>query len=187
MGNDIGAALHAALAAKWAQDDMAHKEMEGLPKRKHFEVTNNLSRASFETAQKHPATKADLLNRLEAMGYKRGSACALLGQMIRQGILQADDEGVLHLTVSEYTPVKSSKAFKNLQQKKAVAKRKAVITLDRSGDRVRATMRREEQGEEKRPVSVSSAWSVRDVLAGLSVLHARELFDELKKIFGETK
>jgi hypothetical protein len=109
--------------------------------------------------------------------------------MIRQGVAQADDEGVLHVTTAEYTPLKSSATLRN-REKKAKQKR---ILVDVRKKTVRV--------EEERPVSSSVGAGltalvptpaptpeiprVDALLRSLSVLDAKDLYEALKNIFGD--
>jgi hypothetical protein len=103
--------------------------------------------------------------------------------MVRQGLLQADDEGVLHLTVGQYTPLKSSRAMRKLALPKGKPGRKQI--------KVSVRNRTVEEVREERPVSsspvIKSVWTARDALAGLSILQAQELYAELRNIFGDNK
>lgn len=186
----LGEQLQAALAAKgWAEDDEAHKRMEG-EKPSLFQVTNNLSRATFEHIKNNPDLRNRVTHALVAKGYKYNSVSAIIGHMLLQGIVQPDDEGVLHTTVPEYVPLKSAASLK---RKKAQAQgRKKVIV------NVRERTVREEKEESKRPVSSSAVGlpalvkeekipRVDALLRSLSVLEARELYDALRNIFGGDK
>lgn len=169
--------------AHWSVDDLAHKKMEMAAKKNPFQVSNNLSRAAFEQVRDFPATRKNVSQALKDRGYQIGSISAVLGQMIRQGVAQADDEGVLHVTTPEYVPLKSSATLRNMAKK--AEKRKKIVG-----------------GGEKRPVSSSVGAGltalvptpvpegiprVDALLRSMSVLEARELYDALKNIFGDNK
>jgi hypothetical protein len=149
--------------------------------RKPFQISNNLNRVLFEQAQNYPTTRKALVSRMESMGFKPGSVATIIGQMLRQGLLQADNEGVLHLTVAEYTPLKSSRTMRRreLAKGKNAAKPKQI--------KISVRNRTVEEVREERPVSsppvIKSVWNAHDAVAGLTVLQAQELYAELKKIF----
>jgi len=159
--------------------DTTHTAPEA--KRKPFTVTNNLNRALFEQAQLYPATRKALTDRMVAMGYKRNSVATIIQQMLRQGLFQVDDEGVLHLTVAQYTPLKSAKAMRKLALPKAKPGRKQI--------KVNVRNRTVEEVREERPVSspVVQETRVKSMLRSLSILEALELYAELKKVFGDNK
>jgi hypothetical protein len=181
------------MASKWAEDDEAHKQMEAAPKRSPFQVSNNLCRTAYEQVKDFPDTRKNVTNALKAKGYLIGSISAVIGQMIRQRVAQPDDEGVLHVTTAEYTPLKSSATLRNMEKK---AKQKQVLVDVR---------KKTTRVVEKRPVSSSVKagiaaipmrpkdppyprplpWSPREILEMMDVLQARAVYDELKKIFGD--
>jgi hypothetical protein len=190
LAEQLRARLAERELAQWAKDDEAHKQMEApAPKRSPFQVSNNLCRAAYEQVRDFPDTRKNVSNALKAKGYLIGSISAVIGQMIRQGVAQADDEGVLHVTTAEYTPLKSSATLRN-REKKAKQKR---ILVDVRKKTVRV--------EEERPVSSSVGAGltalvptpaptpeiprVDALLRSLSVLDAKDLYEALKNIFGD--
>ena len=189
MTFNLGEVLRAKLMLSQFNEDM--KQKEEVPheapkletKRKPFQIGNNLNRTLFEQAQSYPTTRKNLTDRMVAMGFKLASVSSIIGQMVRQGLLQADDEGVLHLTVGQYTPLKSSRAMRKLALPKGKPGRKQI--------KVSVRNRTVEEVREERPVSsspvIKSVWTARDALAGLSILQAQELYAELRNIFGDNK
>jgi hypothetical protein len=166
------------------KEEVQHEAPKLEAKRKPFQIGNNLNRVLFEQAQLLPTTRKALTDRMVAMGFKRNSVSTIIQQMLRQGLLQADDEGVLHLTVGQYTPLKSSRAMRNMQKKQAAVPPRRQI-------KVSVRNRTVEEVQEERPVSsspvIKSVWTARDALAGLSILQAQELYAELRNIFGDNK
>lgn len=159
-------------------------------KRKPFQISNNLNRVLFEQAQNYPTTRKALVSRMQAMGFKPGSVNTIIGQMLRQELLQTDNEGVLHLTVAEYTPLKSSRTMRRLE----LAKGKSAAKPKHKQIKVSVRNRTVEEVREERPVSsppvipvVKSVWNAHDAVAGLTVLQAKELYAELRAIFGDNK
>jgi hypothetical protein len=189
LAEQLRARLAERELAQWAEDDTAHKQMEAAPKRSPFQVSNNLCRTAYEQVRDFPDTRKNVTNALKARGYKIGSISAVIGQMIRQRVAQADDEGVLHVTTAEYTPLKSSATLRNMEKK---AKQKKII-VDVRKKTVRVV--------EERPVSSSVGAGltalvptpaptpeiprVDALLRSLSVLDAKELYEALKNIFGD--
>jgi hypothetical protein len=191
LAEQLRAQLAERELAQWAKDDEAHKQMEAAPKRSPFQVSNNLCRTAYEQVRDFPDTRKNVTNALKDKGYQIGSISAVIGQMIRQGVAQPDDEGVLHVTTAEYTPLKSSATLRNREKK---AKQKKVI-VDVRKKTVRVV--------EERPVSSSVRAAgltalvptpvpegiprIDALLRSMSVLEARELYDALKNIFGDNK
>ncbi len=122
MSNGLKETLRAAMQ-RWEEE---HKKEEAAPVRVYpFKVSNNLNRAAFQEIKDSLGTRKKVSDALVAKGYKLGSVSAVIGQMLRQGVAQLDDMGVLHVTTSEYVPLKSAKTLRNLLQKKTT--KKAVV------------------------------------------------------------
>ena len=186
LAEQLRARLAERELAQWAEDDTAHKKME--VKKSPFQVSNNLCRTAYEQVRDFPDTRKNVTNALKDKGYQIGSISAVIGQMIRQGVAQADDEGVLHVTTAEYTPLKAAKTLRNREKK---AKQKQVL-VDVRKKTVRVV--------EERPVSSSARAGltalvptpvpegiprIDALLRSLSVLDAKELYEALKNIFGD--
>lgn len=168
------------------KEEVPHEVPKLETKRKPFQIGNNLNRTLFEQAQLYPTTRKNLTERMVAMGFKAASVSSILGQMLRQGLLQADDEGVLHLTVGQYTPIKSAKMLRKMEAAKAKPKHKQI--------KVSVRNRTVEEVREERPVSSPVPVAppegiprVDALLRSLSILEALELYAELKKVFGDNK
>ena len=165
------------------------------PPRAPFQITNNLNRAAFNEVKSSPGTRKQITARLLAKGYKIGSVSSVLGHMIKQGVVQVDDEWVLHVTVPEYVPLKSHKTLMRMKKNAAPQKKKPTVVISKKKEEV------------KRPVSSSvgagltalvpvptpvptpfnAEQAAHKVLESLTVLQAKALFNELKKIFGDAK
>lgn len=198
MSVNLGELLRAKLMMTQYTEATTPKVEEAKPapapvpeKRKPFAISNNLNRVLFEQAQRYPTTRRELVSRMQAMGFKPGSVNTIIGQMLRQELLQTDDDGVLHLTVAEYTPLKSSRTMRRLE----LAKAKEAVKQARA-ERKKLVFKRKGEAEEKRPVSsppveaapvIKSTWNAHDAVAGLTVLQAKELYAELRAIFGDAK
>jgi hypothetical protein len=194
MQASLGEQLRAALN-QWDREEKKEQEPASYQKTSPFQITNNLNREAFARIQRAPGTRKQITQDLVAQGFKLGSVSAVLGHMLRQGVAQVDDEGLMHVTVPEYVPLKSSQTLRNMEKKKAAQGRKKVVVVPKKAG-------------EKRPVSSSvggiAALSpapaptlvpaatpaeqfVFKLLESLTVLQARAVYDELKKIFGESK
>lgn len=173
MTSSLGEALKGALAKQWASDDEAHGKMEQAQKtgKRLFAPTNNITRATFDLINRHPAARVEILGRLKADGYNGNSVSSLITQMLRQGMVVLGSDGKLRTTVPKYVPLKPWKY-------RAVAQTKPKIVL----------RKKEAREEPQRPVSTPSpVWSVDDVLTQLNIRQARAVYDELHKIFGDAK
>lgn len=204
MQASLGEQLREALS-KWDKEEKEQAAQQAQPasyqKTSPFQISNNLNRTAFREIKDRPDTRKQVTERLVAQGYKIGSVSAVIGHMLRQGVAQLDDEGVIHVTTSEYVPLKSYKTLQNMKKRQEQARKK--VTEIRVDVRKRKV---QEKVEEKRPVSSSvgiaalspapaptpapmptKPWSVYGLLETLSILQARDLYDELKKIFEVNK
>jgi hypothetical protein len=179
---DIKTALEQALAkaqpdpqlpADWddeggeaAIESITTKAKEATMPRQFFTTTNNVTRATFDYIVKHPGkTRKEILNALEAQGYKQGSTSSLIGQFTKQGHI-VNRDGFLFAQQAEYKPLKTSQ-------------RKAAV--------VAAPAPKAEAKPKAKPEpapQIDAAWDAETLLNNLSIKQARALYDELRKIFG---
>ena len=167
-------ALREALARKWAEDDAAHKQMEEAKPdgRRFFAVTNNVSRVTFEYIKANPSTRTEATKALVAKGFKDNSVTALIGQMLRAGMMVTDASGFLQVTQPEYTPI--PQAHKQPPKVKKVAMPKRPVSSRPAPPPVPAPV----------PAPAVVTNEVEHILNTLPIKQARALYDELHKIFG---
>jgi hypothetical protein len=180
---DIKTALEQALAkaqpapqlpADWddeggeaAIESITTKAKEATTPRQFFTTTNNVTRATFDYIVKHPGkTRKEILNALEAQGYKQGSTSSLVGQFTKQGYI-VNRDGFLFAQQAEYKPLKAS-------QRKA-----AVVAAP-----VKAAPKAKPEAKTEAAPQINAAWDAETLLNNLSIKQARALYDELRKIFG---
>jgi len=138
----------------------------------YFTVTNNVTRATFDYIRDNPGkTRKEIAVVLEAKGFKTSSVTSLLGQMVKQGMVR-ESTGLLYVTTGEYTPLKGSKALKTLAEKQQAPQRKVV------------TIVRKPKAEPTPTPYIDSLLNPVTLLNTMSIRQARELYDELRKIFG---
>lgn len=131
-----------------------------------FKTSNNVSRETFNYIKDNPGvTRTQVAKAMADRGFKKSSAFALSSQFARQGMVRRVDSG-LFVTQSDYTPVKSSKKIKEAKVTKVTAQKVQAAIM-----------------EAPVPLAVSHDTSVKTMLSRMSVLQAREMYDELKKIF----
>jgi hypothetical protein len=180
---DIKTALEQALAkaqpapqlpADWddeggeaAIESITTKAKEATMPKQFFVTTNNVTRATFDYIVKHPGkTRREILNALEAQGYKQGSTSSLIGQFTKQGHI-VNRDGFIFAQQSEYKPLKTSQRKADQTPAPKAAKPKA----------------KPEAKTEAAP-QINAAWDAETLLNNLSIKQARALYDELRKIFG---
>lgn len=126
----------------------------------NFRPTNNVSRDTFYAIKHNPGiARAALVPMLTSKGFNPKSVYALVRQMVAQGHVK-DTDGKLVAMIPEYTPLKAPPKTKV----KAPPRVEPEIAPMPPGLRFRAT--------------------AAELLDTLSITQARELYDELRKIFG---
>jgi hypothetical protein len=163
---------------------------------KGFGTSNNVMRATFDAVKNAPKmTHKEYVEMLALNGYKRNSTNSVLYQLMRVGQIARDEHGQLSVTQDEYVPIKAP-----------VKKQSRVLVLDKAPEpkpRQIVIVRRKPK-EEQGIAALKADTALPDVekfdmgkfthhapsfhpsaiVDGLTVLHARELYDYLKKIFG---
>ena len=158
--NNIPDALKSAVA-QWEQEDR---------KVSLFKPTNNVSRETFNFIKGRPnCTTQTLTIELAKRGFKATSTSTLVTQMVKQGMVEKDAAGRLKALATEYTPLRKSLQRTSLP----VVKRKYTKHAPSAG--IAALQ------PQAKSVQASS------LLDTLSVVQARALYDQLKKIFGDAK
>lgn len=190
----------------WEKDDMQTTQTNTQPKStRFFDITNNVTRATFDYVQHHPnETSAEICASMERMGYKSSSVGSLLAQFAKQGLAERDDRGRYITIVSEYRPLKAKKKEakvvekpvevpKRKYEKKAVTgigallREKLENTPMPSQDALDAAayaMGTARVDVNKRLVSLVRVKTPHDILKDMTVYQAHELYVHLKQMFG---
>lgn len=188
----------------WAQDDQPKTETKPEEKTvanpnpklgKLFAETTGVSRAVFNYVKDNPnCLRKQAVDDLIANGFNATSVASLVTQNIRAGIFTLDGHGRLHCNRQAYVSVPSGNKRKALAPMSArkTAKTKApkaktpkakVITLINAPKPT-------EQGiaalkVDAAPITApTSNFDPQAFLNTLSIIQARALYDELKKVFG---
>lgn len=83
-----------------------------------FKPTNNVTQATFNFIRDNSGcARNDAIRLLVSQGHKKSSVSSLIGQMLRQGHIYKDSDGLLRPNGKEYTPIKSSKTIANREKK----------------------------------------------------------------------
>lgn len=94
-----------------------------------FKPTNNVTQATFNFVRDNSGcARNDAIRLLVSQGHKKSSVSSLIGQMLRQGHIYKDSDGLLRPNGKEYTPIKSSKTLAKREAKVKKAKSYKVIT-----------------------------------------------------------
>ena len=157
----------------------------------HFGVSNNVVRETFDVIKNAPKMKPrEYIDMLTCRGFKESSVTSIVYQLIKAGQVARDEQGQLSVTQDEYTPIKvAQKNTKVAEQQEQ--RRKKVILIKRTKREDPAhgiaaltpdTGVVKAEGEFK--FHQPRAFIPSAIVDQLPVLHARELYDYLKKIFG---
>lgn len=130
-----------------------------------FQPTNNITREVFNYVRDNPGLqRKDIIKNLKERGYNSSSITSLIGQFLRQNMFKFINGTGLATTQPEYTPLKSLSSLKNTKKvAKVTAKKKEVATIE--------------------AVPVQHNTEVKAMLSRMSIVQAREMYDELKRIF----
>jgi hypothetical protein len=168
---DIQTALANAIN-EWSKDEPAQTQAEAPMNNPPFNVTNNVTRTTFEYVRDRPgAHYKAVVNALTARGFKENSITALLSQMRRAGLVVRDTDDRYTAVGKEYVPMKASaktkpKSVKHFTDKPAKAAPTPALY------------------ENPAPAPVVTVNDVDYLLNTLPIKQARELYDALHKIFG---
>ena len=165
-----------------------------------FDITNNVTRATFEYVQHHPnETSAEICASMERLGYKSSSVGSLLAQFAKQGLAERDDRGRYITIVPEYRPLKAKKKVAKVVAKPVEAKRKyekkAVTGI---GALLReklenATSQTQDAldaaayamgGHRPALTKLVRTKSPEEIIGNMTVYQAHELYTHLKQMFG---
>lgn len=160
----------------WEQDVeqlQQEKTVRALPQQ--FTPTNNVSRETFNYVRDNPnCNSSDIRSALTARGFNAGSVGSLITQFTKQNQFARDHKGRYKALVREYTPLKSTRKYRaeGTRVNNIVTKPKSAGIAALHVDTTTQTS-----------FSVTP-WTTDGIISKLSVIQARALYDELKKIFG---
>lgn len=164
---DIKTALTGILSEWELDNQQQEKQVKHIP---HFKVTNNVTRATFDYVKNNPRQSCKTICKaLEKQGYKPASVGSLLTQFVKNGLCARDANNNYTTIANEYSPVKASKRLKTNQviEKAKTTRGQGIAALS----------------PQSTPKAIPKT-DIQSILNGLSILQARALYDELKKIFG---
>jgi hypothetical protein len=188
------------IAREWDKDEAPPKYM--------FQVSNNVSRATFDLVKANPGCmRADILTLATKQNYNPASVSSLLAQFVRVGQVRKDADGRLYVTQSEYSTIK----YKELRKAQANAlkeKRKRARLAKQALAEAKKQVKQEQRAEAKpariveakptpapvaapapapaapTPASLSS-FDADQLLSTLSFTQAITLYKKLKLMLGE--
>jgi hypothetical protein len=180
------------VSASFSQPTQPTKE---LPVKKTFNVTNNISRVTFDYIKDNPgSTRKEIIEALAHQGFAGGSTSSLIAQMRRNNMIH-ETNNLYYADIPEYRPIKSLKALKKMEAPIAPPKRKyekkAVTGIGallreklESMDTPTASETLLHTTQAKRMISLVRTKSPEDILKDMTVYQAHALYRHLKEMFG---
>ena len=170
------------------------KPTQEIPMKKTFNVTNNISRVTFDYIKNNPgSTRKEVIEALEHQGFAGGSTSSLIAQMRRNNMIH-ETNNLYYADIPEYRPIKSLKAMKKMEQVPAPPKRKYTkrdvtgigALLKERLDSTPMPIVSEHTAPKQKGflTSLVRTRSPEDILKDMTVYQAHELYTHLKKMFG---
>ena len=177
------------------------KPTQEIPMKKTFNVTNNISRVTFDYIKNNPgSTRKEIIEALEHQGFAGGSTSSLVAQMRRNQMIH-ETNNLYYADIPEYRPIKSLKALRKMDAPIAPPKRKyekkavtgigallqaklesAPMPSQAALDAAARAM--EPAHTPKRMISLVRVKSPEDILKDMTVYQAHDLYRHLKEMFG---
>jgi len=168
---------------------------QGIPMKKTFNITNNISRVTFDYIKNNPgSTRKEIIEALEHKGFAAGSTSSLIAQMRRNKMIH-ETNNLYYADIDEYRPIKSLKALRKMEDALAPPKRKyekkAVTGIGallreklENTPAITASEPLLHTTQRKAFVSLVRVKSPEDILKDLTVYQAHDLYRHLKEMFG---
>ena len=171
---DIQTEMQKILQA-WEQPEIIEETKETTM----FKPTNNVTKATFNFIRDNSGcSRNDAIRLLVVQGHKKSSVSSLIGQMLRQGHIWKDGDGLLRPNAKEYTPIKSSKT---LAKREAKVKKAKTFKLKTSGG-LAALVNEPMAGAFEHQPDVRTSIDV--IMDTVSLNDAHELYRRLHLYFG---
>lgn len=178
---------------------------QGIPMKKAFNVTNNVSRVTFNYIKANPgSTRKEIITALEHQNFRPDSVSSLIAQMRRNKMIH-ETNNLYYADTDEYRPLKSLKAIKKMEAKAAPVEVKPKRKYTKRSEGIGALLR---EKLESAPTPSSDALdaaayamggqrrldkpfltklvrskSPESIVENMTVYQARELYEHLKQIF----
>ncbi len=178
------------------------KPTQEIPMKKTFNVTNNISRVTFDYIKNNPgSTRKEIIEALEHQGFAGGSTSSLIAQMRRNKMIH-ETNNLYYADIAEYRPIKSLKAIKKMEAQAAPVPKRKYTKRDVTG--IGALLREKldaapvhsqheldaaslvltETNKRAFLTKLVRTRSPEDILKDMTVYQAHELYVHLKKMFG---
>jgi hypothetical protein len=176
------------------------QNIQGIPMTKVFNVTNNISRVTFQYIKDNPgSTRKEIIAALEHQNFVGGSVSSLIAQMRRNKLIH-ETNNLYYADADEYRPLKSLKAIKKMEalaepkpKRKYTKRAQTGVTgigallqakLEAAPDRAASVPATEVSIGAKRATTIIRSRTPEDVVNNMTVYEARALYIHLKQLFG---
>ena len=176
---DIKTAMSGILDEWELDNQQQEKQLKHIP---HFQITNNVTRATFEYVQNNPQKSCkEICTALAQLGYKASSVGSLLTQFVKNGLCVRDANNNYSTLVKEYAPIKINKQTKakHTKAKQVIEKAKAT-----RGEGIAALSPQSTQRATPPREHITTAWDAETVINNIGLKQAHALYKELGKYFG---
>ena len=163
----------------WEQDDQQTQEKQvQRTLQQTFRPTNNVTLETFNYVRDNPnKLSGEIRDAMRQRGFNVGSVGSLITQFTKQGRFIRDHNNRYHAIAREYTPLKSTKKFRSEGKRT----NKIVQIKTKTPSAGIAALHVDTTTQTSFSVT---PWTTDGIISKLSVIQARALYDELKKIFG---
>jgi len=173
------------------------KPTQVIPMRKTFNITNNISRVTFDYIKNNPgSTRKEIIQALEHQGFACDSTSSLIAQMRRNQMIH-ETNSAYYADIAEYRPIKSLKALRKMDapiapvappkrkyEKKAVTGIGALLKERLDSTPMPIVSEHTAPKQRGFMTTLVRTRSPEDILKDMTVYQARELYDHLKQMFG---
>ena len=186
-----------ATITDWDEHEKEIRTQQPQQEKAMFTATGHLSKDTFDFIKMHGGkfTGTQVEKEMEKLGYKAPSVGALITQFKRANTIARNaEDGTLIAVAPEYTPISGK------YRKQVKADRKAAITAKRLATLAKNKAKAAKQQAQPQTLSDTITVSatngiaalqpapvqkidVESVLNNMSIVEARKLYDELKKLF----
>ena len=165
-----------------------------IPVKKTFNVTNNISRVTFDYIRDNPgSTRKEIIQALEHQGFAGGSTSSLIAQMRRNNMIH-ETNNAYYADIPEYRPIKSLKALKKMDAPIAPPKRKyekravtgigALLQAKLESTPTPVVSEHITPKQKSFLTTLVRTKSPEDILKDMTVYQAHDLYRHLKEMFG---
>lgn len=172
----------------------APQPTQAIPMKKTFNITNNISRVTFDYIKNNPgSTRKEIIQALEHQGFAGGSTSSLIAQMRRNQMVH-ETNNAYYADIPEYRPIKSLKALRKMEAPISPPKRKyekKAVTgigalLKERLDSTPMPIVSEHTAPQRKGflTSLVRTRTPEDILKDMTVYQAHDLYVHLKQMFG---